>query len=120
MKLIGSKVENEYRNELISSRRALFEKNEYQRLLSSLILKYPDMRTAYIMNWTPEQGEDIYRLLIDTNMIIGVEIDRYDLECLPSVEKFSFKEYERSLSKTGRIKLSVALELAKSDIENHD
>lgn len=120
MKLIGSKTECHYREELIRSRQLLFEDKRNQKLLSCLESRYPDMKTAYIIGWTPEQGEDIYRVLIDASTIAGVEVDRNDDECPPVIEDISLKEYEGKLSKAGRIKLGVAIELAKSDIEAMD
>lgn len=119
MKLRGSKTENEYRTELVGSRRSLFEQKENQKLLVSLQSYYPDMKTAYVLSWTPEQGEDIYRILINTSTIACVEVDRSDSTHTPHIESLDLKEYEKRLSKTGRINLAVAIDLARSDIERH-
>lgn len=120
MKLMGSKTENEYRAELSRSRQALFEQEEYKRLLTFLRQKFPDMKTAYVIGWTPEQGEDIYRILINTTTIAAVEIDRDESERQPKIEDYTLKEYVQVLSKTARIKLAVAIDMAESDLNNID
>ncbi|WP_427108118.1 hypothetical protein [Lysinibacillus xylanilyticus] len=36
---------------------------------------YPELKVAYIIDWIPEQGEDIYKLLINENIILEIELD---------------------------------------------
>lgn len=59
MKLIGSRQEKKYREELKQSHWSLFHKNANLRLLKALKNICPDMRTAYVIEWVPDQGEDI-------------------------------------------------------------
>ncbi len=120
MKLTGSKTENEYREELVRSRQALFEDREFERLLTYLHQYYPDMKTAYIIGWTPEQGEDIYRILINMATIVAIEIDREESQRKPVIESYTLKEYLEGLSKTARLKIAVAVDLAETDINNID
>ncbi|MBU1282119.1 MAG: hypothetical protein KJ884_01735 [Gammaproteobacteria bacterium] len=75
------------------------------------------MKTAYILGWTPEQGEDIYRVLINTDTVCAIELE-HGHDKPAAIETIQLKEYERQLSKTGRIKLAVALDLAEKDIAN--
>ena len=116
MKLTGSKTEQEHRQQLVCSRNDLFENREKARILSSLYKQYPEMKTAYTLNWIPEQGEDIYYFLINKNIIAIVEIDRLDSSSEPIIEDLSISEYKRKLSKADQIKLAVAIDLACSDI----
>jgi hypothetical protein len=115
MKLIGSKVEAEYRKQLIRSRKSLFEDKEKRIVLASLRVRYPKMKTAYTLNWIPEQGEDIYCILVDTDLIVSVEVDRMNKDSEPLIKDTSLEQYQRKLSKTGRIKLAVAVDLAQSE-----
>ena len=114
MKLIGRKIEAKYREQLISSHKSLFEDEEKKKVLSALRIRYPEMKSAYPIDWIPEQGEDIYRILINTDLVVTVELDRLDEESEVLIEAISLDQYQRRLSKTERIKLAVAIDLAKS------
>ncbi|WP_411248444.1 hypothetical protein [Shouchella clausii] len=85
-KLIGSKTEQELREQLIKSKESLFGSEEKKRLLEVLRNIYPKMNTAYILHWIPEQGENIYKVLIDDNMIAVVELNRYNTKIEPEVQ----------------------------------
>lgn len=116
MKLIGSRVEKEFRDILISSRKALFQENSKSRLLSLIKKHFTDMKTAYVIGHTPEQDVDIYQILIDMDTIVRIELSLYDLNADPSVTKISTKEYRQRLSKVRQIELAVALDLVKNDL----
>jgi hypothetical protein len=116
VKLTGSMTEEGYRAELVKSRSSLFTDDDKKGLLSCLRARYPSMRTACIINWTPEQSEDVYRILIDTSVVIVVESDRQDRDHPRITREISLQEYQSALSKTARIKLSVALDLARREM----
>lgn len=63
MKLIGSKMEQDFRNVLINSHKALFYDKSNLKVLNVLKNYFPDMKTAYFIHHTPEQSEDIYEIL---------------------------------------------------------
>ncbi len=113
MKLIGSKTEQDFRKELIKSHKSLFQDEEEQRLLGILKTYFPDMKTAYVIGWTPEQSEDIYRILINTDIIAGIEMDRFNSDTEPLVEKITIHRYKQNVSKMVQIKLAVAMDLAQ-------
>lgn len=115
MKLRGSLAEQEYRRELTKGRISLFQDSEKQRLLESLKRCFPEMKTAYILGFTPEQTEDIYRLLVNENIIAIVEIDRLNVGVEPHIERFSIPSYLKGLSKRSQIQLAVAMDLAKNE-----
>lgn len=115
MRLTGSNAEDEYRKQLLSSNKSLFEDEEKRRILSALVTCYPNMRTAYPIEWIPDQDVDIYFILIDVTNISRVEIDRYNLDSEVMISDISLEEYKRSTSKSGRMKLAVALDLARID-----
>lgn len=112
MKLIGSKVENNFRKELVRGNEAIFKYGTKNTLLKSMKDAFPEMISAYILDWIPEQGEDIYVVLIDENAVAVFELSksRTDFVELKNIQKID--EYRRSLKKIGMIKLLVALDLA--------
>jgi hypothetical protein len=117
VKLIGSKTEQEFRENLIKSNQLLFKSEEKRRLLEVIKSSYPEMNTAYIIHWIPEQGEDIYKILINDRVIAEIELERHNAEVEPIVESLTIPQYLKGLSKQNQIKLAVALDLAKQDLK---
>ncbi|MGD6817982.1 hypothetical protein ACQCVE_13045 [Metabacillus sp. 113a] len=118
MKLIGSKTEQDIRKQLVKSNELLFKSEENKRLLEVIRSLYPEMKVAYIIDWIPEQGEDIYKLLINENIILEIELDRYNAEIDPIIESKSITQYLQGLSKQKQIKLGVARDLANKYLDN--
>jgi len=112
MKLIGSIMEREFREELEASHQQYFSANSKYRLKSFLTSKSIPWNNAYILNWIPEQTEDIYVILIEGKSLISVEIDRIDSNSPPLFEEIDIKEYMHGLSRMNQVKLLVAKELA--------
>ena len=110
MKLTGSLVEKQYRNELITSRDDLSKnKNQLFVLLEKTL---SPINSALTLNWTPEQLEDIYTILVNGQYVITLEIPK-NPNILPTITSETKAEYERSLtSKHKRIQLAVALDLS--------
>lgn len=118
MKLIGSKTEQELREQLIKSNELLLSSLEYRRLLESLSISFSQMRTAYIIDWIPEQGEDIYKILINDSIVAEIELDRNKTEVSPIIKTIKLPQYLKGLSKQNQIKLAVALDLAEKDLKH--
>ncbi|WP_343694020.1 hypothetical protein [Chitinophaga sp.] len=116
MKLIGSKIENELRTSLIASSQSLFNSNN--EVIKKLKLVYPEMISAYILNWIPEQGEYIYFILINGSIIVQIEWNREDDEC-HITGTFSIPEYYKGITKTSKLKLTIALELATKEMNKN-
>lgn len=112
MKLIGSKMEQDFREELMHSNTAL------QSSESSLhqVLEAHGYSTthAYVLHWTPEQLEDIYVVLIDASVLVVVEIDKYEKSRLPEVEEMELNDYVRGLSRMNQVRLAVAQDLVST------
>ncbi|RAT97933.1 hypothetical protein [Brevibacillus sp. Leaf182] len=119
MKLKGSKTEQDFRVHLIKSHTSLFQDESNERLLSVLQKSFPEMRTAYFIGHIPEQGEDLYTILVNTDIIATIELDRYNLGEKPIVGRLSLQDYSKGLSKINLIKIAVALDLAQRDLENN-
>lgn len=118
MKLRGTITEQAYRRELQASRIRLFDDISMRRFLDIIKDTFPAMKTAYILYWTPEQGEDIISFLVDTHSVIKIELDRYDDKIAPIIDVYPIENLIKGRSKTNQIKIAVALELAKSDLNN--
>lgn len=116
MRLIGSLTEQKYVETLRASREWLFADDSDARLLDSLRATFGEVKTAYVLKHIPEQGADIYTILLNHESLARVEVDRCDRCEQPSVEVIDLKTFETSLSKVERIKLAIALELAKGDL----
>lgn len=114
MKLIGSKQEQEFRKLLVNY---LNQGDQDDPLFKVLKSTFSEIKTAYILSWTPEQGEDIYTILVDMDKVAIVEISRINCLEAPIIETFSLKDYKKRLSKVFQIKLAVAIDLAEKDIE---
>jgi hypothetical protein len=69
----------------------------------------------YILRWIPEQGEDLYDVLVDGTSVAHVEIprggNRETVFELSPVE--AYQRRAASLTKTDRRKLQVAMQLAR-------
>ncbi|MBE1445397.1 hypothetical protein [Paenibacillus sp. OAS669] len=115
MKLKGTMTEQTYREALQASKIHLFNDISMRRFLNIIRTTFPAMKTAYVLSWTPEQGEDIFSFLVDTHSVIKIELDRYDDAIVPIVEVYPIDNWIKG-SKTFQIKIAVALDLAKNDI----
>lgn len=114
MKLIGSVTEQRFREQLLDGRRNLLLRGACPNLLKALLRHFPEMHSAFILAWTAEQGEDIYRVMVDDRYIATAEITRDGYEV--RFDLAPIIEYQKSLeSRVKRIQLAVALDLyAKS------
>ena len=117
MELIGSKVEQDFRKDLLKSNEFLFSSNEGKYILDVLSTHYGKIDTAYILYWIPEQGEDLYSILVNSDMIFEVEIS-HDRPVCQIIKWKKKSEYLRKLSKMKQIKLAVALDLGQKAMGN--
>lgn len=112
MKLIGSKMESDFREVLLRSNSALQDPNS--RLRQVLELNGHETKNAFVLHWTPEQLEELYTVLIDGLYLVSVEIDKFDKFKSPTIERFELKLYLHGLSKVNQVQLAVAQELASA------
>ncbi len=110
MKLIGSKMESDFREVLLRSNSALQDPSS--KLRKALTAEGRDTKNAYVLHWTPEQLEDLYTVLVDGSYLVNVEIDKYDDSKPPIVERSELKPYLLGLSKMNQVRLAVAKDLA--------
>jgi hypothetical protein len=72
---------------------------------------------VYVLRWIPEQGEDLYDVLVDGVTVAHVEISRRNPDQETVFEAWPVNEYQRNrktLTKPERRKLELALQLARS------
>ncbi|MCM3628458.1 hypothetical protein M3194_13915 [Paenibacillus glycanilyticus] len=82
-----------------------------------LLQKYTaHLVTAYSLQWIPGQGDDIVTYLINADLVAIVETERYDASIEPIIETMSITQYMIGLCKSHRIKLAVALDMARKDM----
>lgn len=115
VKLIGSKTEDDFRRELISGSKFFSENARGRNVLERIRMEFPNVRSAYILNWIPEQGEEIIDVLVDDDIVVHLEVPHTFKQLTEIVlSRVTLYRYERSLSKSSQIKLAVALELARA------
>lgn len=64
------------RGELLRTSEKLCSESDPSRLALALRGYFPTLKRAFILDWVPEQAEDIYWVLIGPNEIAKVEIPR--------------------------------------------
>jgi hypothetical protein len=81
------------------------------------VSKFGLISSAFVLNWTPEQAEDLYTVLVNGSKVAWLEVLRESNE-LVDFQIASVEKYERSLrSQQERIKLAVALDLAIKELD---
>ena len=117
IKLKHTKTELQYAAELKASHDFIFESEDGVKLKRTIAAVCPKMRTAYVLNSIPDQGEDIYLILVDNETLLSVEVDRLDSQASPIVEHQDLVAYKKHLSKTDQIRLAVAIQLGCDDLK---
>ncbi|HBO24322.1 hypothetical protein [Providencia sp.] len=110
MKLINSKLEQEIRENLAKRSPLIMGDKE---ITNFLIQNFQEIKSVYVLQVTPDQGEELYTLLVNGDKVIDFEISRinnsiYDVH-IRTVDEYS-KEIKKKLPK---LKLIIALELSK-------
>jgi hypothetical protein len=111
MKLIGSRVEQEMRDELLRSNLALCD-GSYGPLVAALEAANVNIAGAFVVKWIHEQAEDIYVVLVSSREVLVVEVPRGEGQVV--VERVDLAAYKRKCSKIQRLKIAVAEDLLAS------
>ena len=106
--MIGSRTEQEMREELVRSNLTL-QDGSYGRLVEALESADVNVARAYVLNWIPEQAEDIYVVLASAGEVVKVEVPRGEGQVL--LEREELAKYEGKCSKVQRLKIAVARDL---------
>jgi len=105
--------------ELLQSKEKLLSGKNNAELLSALRANFPEMTdNAFIVGWIPEQGEDIFTVLVDGDKVVEVELSRINPAENPvSFDVLTVQEYlnrNPALSKFTRRKLDAAVQLSQN------
>ena len=68
----------EIEQSLIHSSKLLLEGHTNRRLLEAILSEFGNLSEAFVIDWIPEQGEDIYTVVIPPDTVAIVEISRDD------------------------------------------
>jgi hypothetical protein len=105
-------------DELERSREQLLSDSSSHALVRVLRRRLQSItRNIYVFRWIPEQGEDLYDVLVDGTTVAHVEIPRGDPDQEALFEVCPVEEYRQtrqSLTKPERRKLELAVQLARS------
>lgn len=112
MRLIGSKTEHDYREELIASHAFHFSEHSQSQLKEVLRKAGYATENAYVLHWTPDQSEDFFTVLIQGVFLVAVRIERDNPNDEPSVTRHELDVYIKGLSRMHHVRLLVAQELA--------
>lgn len=112
MKLIGRKTERDYRAELLASNKAHFSGESPSRLNEALRNGGYETKNAYVLQWTPDQAEDFFTVLVEGQFVVAVEINRCDVEGEVCVKRYELADYIKGLSRMHHVRLLVAQALA--------
>jgi hypothetical protein len=114
MKKSATPSDQEIELELIKSQKSLYEGKNGITLINTLKSKFPQAHGFYLLNWIPEQGEDIFWVLVSPEIVAVVEIlrDGKQVSDLISCSQISVKKYlEKRLSPQSRKKFDIAIRL---------
>lgn len=113
----SSKVKSEIslRDQLIERSNDLLDGNNSEVLSIVLRRLFCDVKFVFVINWIPDQVEDIYWVLVGPLDIAQIEIMRGDGGCQSTLKMIDLATYRRRQhSKETRERLSIALDIVKS------
>jgi hypothetical protein len=110
MKLIGSLSEQREREQLVASNVSL--RTGESPLAKTLRSRGVDLTTAYILEWIPEQGEDLVLVLAGSDRIVRLELIR-DAGSVVTFDESPIAAYKPETA-PARLRLAVALDLLRS------
>ena len=114
MKLIGSRNELNRRNELLYSERFI---NKKASIVSFLNKRYNEIKSVYVLAQIQEQDEDIYKLIVNSKLVVSFKLSRTD-ESISDISEVSVLNYKKSIEKkSDRLDLAIALDMMNTDIQ---
>ncbi len=114
MELKNTLTEENFRKELNASILRGKKEQSTSKINEELLSLYPDFKSAITLDWIPEEGENIYTILIDQNLVVKIEISKNPNAKSILIESMDIKTYHYKLKKLQKLKLKVALDIALS------
>lgn len=114
MKLVGSRMELVRRNELQYSERFI---NKKAPIMSFLNKRYNEIKSVYVLAQIQEQDEDIYKLIVNSKLVVSFKLSRTD-ESISDISEISVLNYKKSIEKKAdKLDLAIALDMLNTDIQ---
>jgi hypothetical protein len=110
MKLIGSLSEQRERETLVASNAEL--RDGQTPLALALQSHGVDLNTAYVLEWIPEQAEDLFVVLVGRERVVRLEVARSD-GSIVAFDESALAAYVPTGRPAG-LRLAVALDLVRS------
>lgn len=107
---------DDLRAELLRSMELLLSGRTNPTLLKVLRAHWPWLKRAFVVYWIPEQGEDIYWVLVDSDQVAVVEVPRVvgvDSSKIPVKTESVHNLRQGRLPVESRRRLNAALELIR-------
>jgi hypothetical protein len=103
MRLTGSLTEDRLREELLRSNAALRDGRAHPALSALLRDRGVDPATAFVLDWVPEQSEDIYTILDGDQRVLTIELPRGIGSVPPVVGAVPYASFREAISKGSRL-----------------
>jgi len=121
MRLVDSPLEAEIRDQLIRSCRELMMAGRPSDLAAELVRHFGRIQSAFILGHVPEQGEDVYVVLVNGDHVASCEIPRVPGGVYSPIETMHVNRYARGLKgKSANLRLLIARALAQQAGEASD
>jgi hypothetical protein len=114
MRLTGSLTEDRLREELMHSNAALRDGRADSTLSALLRDRGVDLATAFVLDWVPEQSENIYTILDGDRRVLMIELPRGMGGAPPTVGTVPFDRFREAVSKgsrLSRLRFAIAVDL---------
>ena len=115
MRLIGSLTEDDIRRRLSASNAACRDGGN-PSLRAALLSSGVDLATAFVLQWVPEQAEDIYTVLDGTRRMLTIELPRGEASGPIEVGAVPFGDFRVAVasgSRLERVQFAIAMDLLR-------
>jgi hypothetical protein len=93
--------DDEIEQSLIRASKLQLEGHSNRRLLKMLLSEVGNLNQAFVIDWIPEQGEDIYTIVVPPDTVAIVEVPRDDSDSgVPMIQRMHFHQYRRGIKST--------------------
>jgi hypothetical protein len=118
--MVGPTTERELRRELAEARLRPEDNPRHARIFRA-VRSIMDVGSVYhVLTDTPEQMEDVFRILVDDTVVVGFELQRDSSDASPTeVQQYSVQDYRKAIGgRLSKARLRIALELAQRELES--
>ena len=85
--------------------------------MSFLNKRYNEIKSVYVLAQIQEQDEDIYKLIVNSKLVVSFKLSRTD-ESISDISEISVLNYKKSIEKKAdKLDLAIALDMLNTDIQ---